>query len=93
MRGIQRLKAHNACISILNTAHALQVRALHDCIQDAVINAEALKTTKGRANRYAKLIHSLEVNENTFVGMVEYTEVYNKVKTRIFELIGGNAGE
>ena len=93
VRGIRHLKAHEACVSILNASHALRVRALHDCTQDAVINAEAMKTTKGKANKYAKLLHSLEAHENVFIGMEEYTTVYNKVKARIFELIGGNAGE
>ncbi len=86
VRGLKKLNFHNACVSVIDTAPSLRVRALHDYITDAVSQAEALKTDRGKYNRYTKILKELEKAEPTFMFMDEYDAVIEKVKERITQL-------
>lgn len=86
VRGIKKLNCHNACVSIINAAGSLKVRALHDFAQEEVSKAEELKTDKGKYNRYIKMLSTLEKSEPTFMFMDEYDALIEKVKARIAQL-------
>lgn len=88
VRGIKKLRAHDACVAVLDCADSLRVEGLQNCIRYAIMSAEALKTDKGKLNRYAKLLIALEKKENMFVGIHEYADALDSVKTRILQLGG-----
>lgn len=62
------------------------MRALHDYATEEIYKIEGLKTTKGKYNRYVKMLMALEKAEPTFMFMDEYEALLEKVKERISEL-------
>lgn len=82
-RGIKKLNCHNACRQVISSAEALKVRVLHDYETDGIYKADALKTNKGKLNRYIKMLMELEKAEPTFMFMEEYDALTEKVKDRI----------
>lgn len=89
VRGIQKLNCHNACTAVINTAGSLKVRVLHDYETEEIYKADALKTNKGKLNRYIKMLMELEKAEPTFMLMDEYEALIEKVKERIAQLQNG----
>lgn len=83
VRGIQSLNCHNDCLTIINDAGALKVRALDNYETGETSKADALKTNKGKLNRYIKMLAELEKAEPTFMFMDEYDALIEKVKARI----------
>lgn len=83
VRGIKKLNCHNACQQVISSAEALKVRVLHDYETDGIYKADALKTNKGKLNRYIKMLMELEKAEPTFMFMEEYDALIEKVKDRI----------
>ena len=83
VRGIKKLNCHNACQQVISSAEALKVRVLHDYETDGIYKADALKTNKGKLNRYIKMLMELEKAEPTFMFMEEYDALTEKVKDRI----------
>ncbi|MDD6213898.1 MAG: hypothetical protein PUB42_01735 [Firmicutes bacterium] len=83
VRGIQKLNCHNACQQVINSASALKIRALHDFETEEIYKADALKTNKGKLNRYVKILMELEKAEPTFMFMEEYDALVEKIKDRI----------
>lgn len=90
VRGIQKLNCHNACTAVINAAGSLKVRVLHDYETEEIYKADALKTNKGKLNRYIKMLMELEKAELTFMFMDEYEALIEKVKKSIADL-GGTA--
>ena len=88
VRGIQKLNCHNACTAVINAARSLKVRVLHEYETEEIYKAEALKTNKGKLNRYIKILMELEKAEPTFMFMDEYEALTKKVKGLIAELGG-----
>lgn len=89
VRGIQKLNCHNACTAVINAAASLKVRVLHDYETEEIYKADALKTSKGKLNRYIKMLMELEKAEPTFMFMDEYEALIEKVKERIAQLQNG----
>ena len=89
VRGIQKLNCHNACTAVINAAGSLKVRVLHDYETEEIYKADALKTSKGKLNRYIKMLMELEKAEPTFMFMDEYEALIEKVKERIAQLQNG----
>lgn len=89
VRGIQKLNCHNACTAVINAAGSLKVRVLHDYETEEIYKADALKTNKGKLNRYIKMLMELEKAEPTFMFMDEYEALIEKVKERIAQLQNG----
>ena len=89
VRGIQKLNCHNACTAVINAAASLKVRVLHDYETEEIYKADALKTNKGKLNRYIKMLMELEKAEPTFMFMDEYEALIEKVKERIAQLQDG----
>ena len=89
MRGIQKLNCHNACTAVINAAGSLKVRVLHDYETEEIYKADALKTNKGKLNRYIKMLMELEKAEPTFMFMDEYEALIEKVKERIAQFENG----
>ena len=89
VRGIKKLNCHNACQQVINAAVSLKVRMLHDYETDGVYKADALKTDKGKLNRYIKMLMELEKAEPTFIFMDEYEALIEKVKERIAQFENG----
>ena len=89
VRGIQKLNCHNACTAVINAAGSLKVRVLHDYETEEIYKANALKTSKGKLNRYIKMLMELEKAEPTFMFMDEYEALIEKVKERIAQLQNG----
>ena len=89
VRGIQKLNCHNACTAVINAAGSLKVRVLHDYETEEIYKADALKTNKGKLNRYIKMLMELEKVEPTFMFMDEYEALIEKVKERIAQLQNG----
>lgn len=85
VRGIKKLRCHDACRRVIDASHALKVRALSRYEIDKLSKAEALKTVAGRRGRYIKMLMELEKEEPTFVGMDEYQALITRVKARISE--------
>lgn len=85
VRGIKKLRCHDACRRVIDASHALKVRALSRYEIDRLSKAEALKTVAGRRGRYIKMLMELEKEEPTFVGMDEYQALIARVKARISE--------
>lgn len=83
VRGIKKLNCRNACQQVISSAEALKVRVLHDYETDGIYKADALKTNKGKLNRYIKMLMELEKAEPTFMFMEEYDALTEKVKDRI----------
>lgn len=90
VRGIKKLNCHNACIAVINTAEALKMRMLRDFETDEIHKADALKTNKGKLNRYIKMLMELEKAEPTFMFVDGYDTLIEKVKDLIVHF-GGNA--
>lgn len=88
VRDIQRLNCHNACIAVINTAGALKVRVLHDFAENEMSQANALKTNKGKQNRYIKMLATLEQAKPTFMFMDEYNTLIERVKKGIADFGG-----
>ena len=88
VRGIQKLNCHNACTAVINTAGALKVRVLHDYEAEEIRKADALKTNRGKLNRYIKMLMELEKAEPTFMFMDEYEALIENVKEIVAELRG-----
>lgn len=86
VRGLKKLNFHDACLSVIDAAGSLKVRALHDYAAEETYKIEGLKTDKGKYNRYVKMLMALEKAELTFHGMDEYDALIAKVKERISEL-------
>lgn len=86
VRGLKKLNFHDACLSVIEAAGSLKVRALHDYAAEEIYKAEGLKTDKGKCNRYIKMLMALEKAEPTFMFMDEYDALIAKVKERISEL-------
>ncbi len=86
VKGLKKLNFHDACVSVINAAPSMRVRALHDYAVDAIGQAEELKTPKGKYNRYAKILKELEKAEPTFMFMDEYDALIDKIKDRITQL-------
>lgn len=89
VRGIQKLNCHNACTAVINAAGSLKVRMLHDYETEEIYKADALKTNKGKLNRYIKMLMELEKAEPTFMFMDEYEALIEKVKERIAQFENG----
>lgn len=89
VRGIQKLNCHNACTAVINAAGSLKVRVLHDYETEEIYKADALKTNKGKLNRYIKMLMELEKAEPTFMFMDEYEALIEKVKERIAQFENG----
>lgn len=89
VRGIQKLNCHNACTAVINAAGSLKVRVLHDYETEEIYKADALKTNKGKLNRYIKMLMELEKAEPTFMFMDEYEALIEKVKESIAQLQNG----
>ena len=89
VRGIQKLNCHNACTAVINAAGSLKVRVLHDYETEEIYKADALKTNKGKLNRYIKMLMELEKAEPTFMFMDEYEALIEKVKERIAQIENG----
>ena len=89
VRGIQKLNCHNACTAVINAAGSLKVRVLHDYETEEIYKADALKTNKGKLNRYIKMLMELEKAEPTFMFMDEYETLIEKVKERIAQFENG----
>lgn len=89
VRGIQKLNCHNACTAVINAAGSLKVRVLHDYETEEIYKADALKTNKGKLNRYTKMLMELEKAEPTFMFMDEYEALIEKVKERIAQFENG----
>ena len=89
VRGIQKLNCHNACTAVINAAGSLKVRVLHDYETEEIYKADALKTNKGKLNRYIKMLMELEKAEPTFMFMDEYEALIEKVKERIAQFQNG----
>ena len=89
VRGIQKLNCHNACTAVINAAGSLKVRVLHDYETEEIYKADALKTNKGKLNRYIKMLMELEKAEPTFMFMDEYEALTEKVKERIAQFQNG----
>ena len=89
VRGIQKLNCHNACTAVINAAGSLKVRVLHDYETEEIYKADALKTNKGKLNRYIKMLMELEKAEPTFMFMDEYDALIEKVKERIAQFQNG----
>lgn len=89
VRGIQKLNCHNACTAVINAAGSLKVRVLHDYETEEIYKADALKTNKGKLNRYIKMLMELEKSEPTFMFMDEYETLIEKVKERIAQFENG----
>ena len=89
VRGIQKLNCHNACTAVINAAGSLKVRVPHDYETEVIYKADALKTNKGKLNRYIKMLMELEKAEPTFMFMDEYDALIEKVKERIAQLQNG----
>lgn len=90
VRGIKKLNCHDACVAVINAAHSLKIRMLTDYEQSAFTQAEALKTDKGKLNRYIKIKQDLTNAEPTFMLMEEYENLIVKVDAHILSL-GGQA--
>lgn len=88
VRGIKKLNYHNACIAVISSAESLKVRVLHDYAMEKMYTADALKTNKGKLNRYIKMLMELEKAGSTFMFMDEYDALLEKVKDRIADLRG-----
>lgn len=89
VRGIQKLNCHNACTAVINAAGSLKARVLHDYETEEIYKADALKTNKGKLNRYIKMLMELEKAEPTFMFMDEYEALTEKVKERIAQFQNG----
>ena len=59
------------------------MRVLHDYETDGIYKAYALKTDKGKLNRYIKMLMELEKAELTFMFMDEYYALIEKAKAYI----------
>lgn len=88
VRGIKKLNCHDTCIAVINAAHSLKIRMLTDYEQSTFAQAEALKTDKGKLNRYIKIKQTLTNTEPTFMLMEEYENLIAKVDARILSLGG-----
>lgn len=88
VRGIKKLKCHNACVAVINAAHSLKIRMLADYEQSAFSQAEGLKTDRGKLNRYIKIKQILTKAEPTFMFMEEYENLIAKVDAQILSLGG-----
>ena len=86
VKGLKKLKFHDACVSVIETAGSLRVRALHDYATEEIYKIEGLKTTKGKYNRYVKMLMALEKAEPVFMFMDEYEALISKIKSYIAEL-------
>lgn len=86
VKGIKKLNCHNACVSVIESATSLKLRALHDYAENEFYALNVLKTNKGKCNRYIKMLVTLERAEPTFMFMDEYNTLINEVKERINEL-------
>ena len=80
---IKYLKAHDICTYIANSAYHLKQRALKECINHERKCADALKTEKGKINRYKKIQESLDRNKYIFDGMPEYVSTCEEIKNCI----------
>ena len=89
VRGIQKLNCHNACTAVINAAGSLKARVLHDYETEEIYKVDALKTNKGKLNRYIKMLMELEKAEPTFMFMDEYEALTEKVKERIAQFQNG----
>ncbi len=88
VRGIRKLKCHDACIAVINNTQSLRLRVLYDYEVAETYRADALKTNKGKLNRYIKMLMALEKAEPTFMFMDEYEALIENVKGRIADLGG-----
>lgn len=88
VKGIKKLNCHNACVSIIEAAPSLKLRALHDYAESEFYSINVLKTSKGKCNRYIKMLMTLERAEPTFMFMDEYNALIDEVKKRINGLDG-----
>lgn len=88
VHGIKKLNCHNTCVSIIEAATTLKVRALHDYAQEEMHKAEELKTDRGKCNRYIKMLSVLEKAEPTFTLMDEYEALIAEIKEHIAQLGG-----
>lgn len=86
VRGIKKLNFHDACTSIIGSAEALKVQALHNYSTEEIYKIEGLKTAKGKYNRYTTMLEVLEKAEPTFMFMDEYEALISKIKSYIAEL-------
>lgn len=86
VRGIKKLNCHNACVSVIESATSLKLRALHDYAKSEFYAIDVMKTNKGKCNRYIKMLITLERAEPTFMFMDEYNTLIDDVKVRINEL-------
>lgn len=86
VKGLKKLKFHDTCVSVIETAGSLRVRALHDYATEEIYKIEELKTAKGKYNRYVKMLTALEKAEPTFMFMDEYDALIEKIKLYIAEL-------
>lgn len=86
VRGIKKLNFHDACTSIIGSAEALKVQALHNYSTEEIYKIEGLKTAKGKYNRYTAMLEELKKAEPTFMFMDEYEALISKVESYIAEL-------
>ena len=82
-KGMEQLNCHNACLAVLDSAQVLKERMLADYKLTALSQAEALKTDRGKLNRYIKVRTELEQAEPTFMFMDEYDDLVALVNGRI----------
>ena len=86
VRGIKKLNFHDACTSIIESAEALKVQALHNYSTEEIYKIEGLKTAKGKYNRYTAMLEALKKAEPTFMFMNDYEALISKVESYIAEL-------
>lgn len=77
---------NKACRMIIDAYTNTCKRALHNCTEHAIQEAEALKTNKGKQNRYVKLFQTLTNAEIYFSEIEEYHIILDTVNTRISDL-------
>ncbi len=83
VKGIEKLNIHNACVMAIKSSHDIKIKFLHNYSQDQALKVAALKTSKGKLNRYLKMKQELIDAEATFMEMDEYDSLMKSVDRQI----------
>lgn len=92
VKGIKKLKCHDVCTQVIASYNSLRLVALDNYSRNEIAQAEALKTDKGKLNRYIKMHIKLKEFEDEFLFVEEYENLLNIIKDKITAL-GGSIPE